>query len=112
MSDDKWDFSGINYLAREVHAWSAGKGFWDKERNFGEAIALIHSELSEALEFQRKGNPESDHIPGFSGVAEEVADVIIRVLDLCGGLGLDLEGALKAKMDFNESRPYKHGKQF
>lgn len=77
----------------------------------GEMIALMHSELSEALEYYRKGNGPSDHIM-FSGLEEEFADVIIRILDTAHKMNLHLGAAILAKMNFNESRPYKHGKKF
>lgn len=87
------------------------KGYWQK-RNDGEMIALMHSELSEALEELRKGNPKSKKIPKFSEVEEEYADLIIRVADICGAKGYRLTGAIEAKMKYNKKRPYKHGKKF
>lgn len=95
-----------------VHANVRAKGFWDKERNRGELLMLIVSELAEALEYLRHGSPASDHISEFSGVEEEMADVVIRVMDLAGGLHLRLAEAIVAKMAFNEAREHKHGKQF
>ena len=71
----------IGDIAHEIHAIAREHGWWEQDRNFGEMIALMHSELSEALEYDRKGNKPSDHIPDFSGVEEEFADVIIRILD-------------------------------
>jgi len=99
----------IGKLQEEVHRIAIEHGWWDKERSIGEALMLIVTELSEAMEAYRIGNPESDKIPGFSRLEEELADVIIRVLDLAGGIGLDIEGAISAKMGYNETRPYRHG---
>lgn len=104
-------FSPLHELADAIHANARAKGFWDEPRNDGEMIALIHSELSEMLEAFRKPAP-SDHIPEFSGVEEEAADVLIRLLDLCAGRGLRIGEAVNAKMAFNAARPHKHGKAF
>ena len=46
------------------------------------------------------------------GVSIELADAVIRIADLCGQMGIDLETAIILKMDYNKSRPFKHGKQF
>lgn len=99
-------------LGEYIHAWAKRKGFWDTERNDGEMIALMHSELSEALEGIRHGNPPSDKIPDFSAAEEEMADVVIRVLDTCTARGWRLFDAINAKMAYNEGRPYRHGKRF
>lgn len=96
----------------QVHTNARAKGFWDEPRNDGETIALIHSELSEALESLRHGNPPDDKIPEFSGAEAELADVIIRIMDLAAGRNWDVAGAIVAKMRYNAGREYKHGKQF
>lgn len=106
-------FVGIfEAMANAAHANAVTKGFWIGGRNDGEMIALMHSELSEALEYIRHGNPPSDHIPEFSGVAEEFADVIIRIMDMTQAYELRLAEAIVAKHAFNQGRPHKHGKAF
>jgi len=99
----------VGELQAEAHRIAVEHGWWEKERSAGEALMLMVTELSEAMEAWREGSPESEKIPGFSQVEEELADAIIRILDFAGGHHLDMEGALEAKMAFNETRPYRHG---
>lgn len=87
------------------HDVAKSKGWWDEHRNDGELIALMHSELSEALEAMRKDASEED-------VAEELADCCIRIFDYCGAKNIDLQQALLKKIDYNKTRPFKHGKKF
>lgn len=98
--------------AQVIHDDNVRKGFWDQDRNDGEALMLVVSELAEGMEYLRKGNGPSDHIPEFSGIEEECADAVIRLMDFCGGRGFRLAEAIVAKVEYNRSRPHRHGKQF
>ena len=68
-----------------------------------EKIALIHSEISEAMEGHRKGMRD-DHLTNRLSIEVELADAVIRIADLCGALGLDLGGAISEKLEYNASR--------
>jgi NTP pyrophosphatase (non-canonical NTP hydrolase) len=91
----------INQLCKEAYEIAKSKGWHDEPRETGTVLALIHSEVSEALEADRKGDEEN--------FVEELADVCIRVFDLCGSKGIDLEKAILKKMETNRGRSYKHG---
>lgn len=103
----------INELVSRAHENAVRHGFWDKPPEFGTAIALIHSELSEALEEHREGKNAYYVENGKpEGYAVELADAVIRIADLCGYMGIDLESVISEKMKYNESRPYRHGKNY
>ena len=106
----------ISELCKMAHAQAAKSGFWEggEKRNVGELIALIHSELSEALEALRAGDQRCSKtgLKDYHEVEIELADAVIRIADLCGGYGWNLGGAIEAKMEYNKGRPWKHGKAF
>jgi len=134
-------FKGV---AEEAHRVGVAKGWWpgvnqgvmpdqgtmsdrgECGRNDGELIALIHSELSEALEALRHGDPPDEHLnkanaqhptsnaqrrmkEQFRSAETEMADAIIRIMDMGVARGWRIAEALVAKMAFNETRPHRHG---
>ena len=105
----------INHFASmsgSIHDNAAVHGWWEEPREDGTLIALIMSEAAEALEALRKGNKPDEHCPQFSGAEVELADVVIRIMDMAEARGWDVAGAIVAKHEFNKTRPYKHGKEF
>lgn len=103
----------FNDMQARVYLTAANHGWWDGvprgECNTGEKIALMHSELSEALEAARKGLPADKHCPMYGNLEVELADVVIRIMDYAQHMGLDVAGALVEKARVNDARPYKHG---
>lgn len=99
----------VQQIMEEVHRIAVKHGWWKGKRNKGECIALMHSELSEALEALRNGNLLDEHCPEFSSATVELADCVIRIFDFAEANGMDLPGALRAKIAYNRTRPYKHG---
>jgi NTP pyrophosphatase (non-canonical NTP hydrolase) len=105
----------LNRLAIIVNNWATSKGWNEGEDSLDKQmgqIALMHSELSECLEFMRKKEQPAmdDHVPELTGVAAELADVLIRIFHFCGKRGIDLGEAVRLKHKYNLNRPYKHGK--
>ena len=127
----------INELVNVAHNDAKAKGWWDQPKSLPELICLVHSELSEALEEVRNGRaPNETYYSGKithpledggyvvvpatttivtnactkpEGVPSELADVIIRIGDICGYYGIDLEAIIKQKLEYNKSRSYRHG---
>ncbi len=120
----------ISDLVNDIHKNAVGHGWYEKKLTFGELIALCHTELSEAFEEYRNGNkPDEVYAKGCpnnkmsikafgetyadnvkpEGIPMELADVIIRIFDICGYYGIDIAEAIKIKHSFNKNRPYRHG---
>jgi NTP pyrophosphatase (non-canonical NTP hydrolase) len=99
----------LNELAAAIHAEEGPKWWVDletgqpKQRNVGEMLMLIVSEIAEAMEGHRKDLMD-DKLPHRKMIEVEIADAIIRQLDLCAGLGLDIGGAVEEKMAYNRVR--------
>lgn len=91
----------VKKLQKEIHKNAIAHGWWETKREIPELLCLIHSEVSEALEAYRNHNDENLH--------EELADVVIRVMDMCEGYGIDIEAEILKKHAINKKRPYKHG---
>lgn len=112
-----------------VHKCNEENGWFDRDRTFGEDVALLHSEVSEMLEAYREGgsDPLADQTVfeeevGYDsegtlrrtpakpeGVGSEVADVFIRLLDVCWRYNINLAYEFDRKMEYNTSRGFRHG---
>jgi NTP pyrophosphatase (non-canonical NTP hydrolase) len=118
----------FNSVVNDIHAKNREKGFWDKRKNllenpktplatrdstleFVECLAHIASEIGELIEATRHPEVSDPHCPGFSNVEIELADLFIRIADLAGGCQLRLAEAIQAKLIYNQTRPYRHGKE-
>ena len=129
-------------LIAQAHGTAKEKGFWDTERNVSEMLMLIVSEVAEAQEALRKNHYANQEVVDSlaqdleldktdeefllktlvwkgkfednikSTFQDEIADVAIRLFDLCGGLNIDLQKHIELKMKYNSMRGYKHGKAF
>lgn len=122
----------INKLAKQIHSINVKNGFYEDEKNTGEMLALIHSEVSEALESDRKGKYTGRYNLSYLNAnmisdvnfklefqnqvkdtfEDELADIMIRVMDLAAYKGIDLEAHIEAKKRYNSLREYKHGKKY
>ena len=118
--------SAGEHLQLVCHGLALQGGWWNDintgeplNRNVGELLCLIHSEISEAMEGYRK-NLMDDKLPHRKMIEVELADAAIRIFDLAGGLGLDIGAAIREKIIFNttredhkiENRKSENGKKF
>jgi len=122
----------LNNLAEEIYEGNKEKGFWDQGRNVGETLMLVVTELAEAMEVHRKtGNiriselrkkivldapmelfPSKFRMLSKDTFGDEIADALIRIFDLAGGFGIDLDFHVSQKLRYNATRPHKHGKKY
>jgi len=104
----------LDRMCQKAHATAVDKGWWEESRGIPECLALIHSEVSEALEAFRVGDKgTSIAYDGITkkpeGLAVEMADILIRVFDVCAAFNIPLADALAVKMTYNKTRSKRHG---
>jgi len=119
--------NGLTAAAKQVHKDNKQKGFWDKEREVGTLLMLATSELAEALEADRKGrytgkivseDKEKEEFPQWfeqnikDTFEDEMADTVIRILDICGAMDIDLEWHINQKLKYNRTREHMHSKAY
>ena len=131
--------NNLNELSKQIYEGNKLRGFDVSKENIGQTLMLVVSELSEALEADRKNRKaqlnkfigfsnmgfgkdynsylKEDAVPSFEQTIkdtfeDEIADSFIRLFDLCGGLGIDIEKHIELKLKYNSTRKFKHGKRY
>lgn len=113
----------LNELAEKCHAVAVSKGWYEKKRPFTDLCLLLHTEVSEMAEEWRAGRTPTEcyyntakalsngwmKVPKPEGIPSELADLIIRALDMCDYYGIDIDAAVEEKIRYNELRPMRHG---
>lgn len=121
----------LTELSKEIYEGNKRRGFDAGKENVGQSLMLVVSELGEAIEAHRKGkfadmksfNSRREefgyHFPKEAfketikdSFEDEIADAVIRLLDLSAGLNIDIEEHIQLKLKYNETREYKHGKNY
>lgn len=122
----------IEELQTKIHQNAVEKGFWEEPVNLGEKMMLVVTEIAEMCEAHRKGvrmdsdksindtlrwESDDDFKTHFQEnvkdtFEDEMADAIIRLLDMAKKLNIPIEKHIQAKMRYNSLRPYKHGKAY
>lgn len=107
--------TSVTEWAEVIHQYAKDKGWWDKERSFGDICTLFTCEVSEAYEAWRDGHGltevyyESEKPTKPEGIPIELADIIIRILDFCKWAGIDIQAIMAEKHRYNLTRAYRHG---
>lgn len=113
--DDRYLFEQLNDLGDEIVSWRTRKGFTTGTGNIPEKLMLVVTELAEAMEDLRDGGDYAESVLDEGGkpcgFASEIADAVIRLLDLSRSLGINIAKEVAMKMAYNETRPHKHGRK-
>jgi hypothetical protein len=102
-------YLGIPELQQAAHAATVAAGFTDTLKDVPLQIALMHTELSEAMGAWREPGKKDEHLPNADPVALEMADAVIRIMTFCEANGHDLGALVEAKIEYNAQRTHKHG---